>query len=156
MSTLRRKSIFGISKRLTGEGILNDSPLDQRRLHSTHPSVLVTHLEPDKTSVDDVLQRAGSLWGARPILVITDAKVRAMLGTGIAFEHLPSARQIISHKGAGDWRIYLQQRWRMIHTKWRPLYTIHVAMSYDEYQNSIEERLLEENNKEVQSELQNK
>lgn len=147
MSSPRRGSFFNISKRLSGEGIQMASPLDQRQRHSTHPSVLVTHLDPNTKSIDDVLRRAGNLWGARPIIVVTDSNVRALLGTGIAFEHLPSPSQILGHKDVGDWIRYLQQRWSMIHTKWSPLYTIHVEKSYNEYLNDIVERLFVENNK---------
>lgn len=133
MSTQMHRSLKAISRALIGDGIKSVSPLDQRRSKSTRPSVLLTHFEPNESKISDVLQRAQNVWGARPIIVITASNVRPLLGTGIAFEHLPAINQIKSHPESGNWEVYLRQRWRMIQTKWQPLYTIHMGLSYDNY-----------------------
>jgi len=113
-------------------GLKRQSPPDQRRESDTRPCVLVTNLgavEP----IETVLKKAEARQWLRPIIVTTDTRIRPLLGKKVAFEHIPANHVIQTHTSAGDWLRYLDLRWRLIQTKWCPVYVVNLGLSYADY-----------------------
>lgn len=108
-------------------GDLQQWPCDGR------PVVLVTLLEAN----DDRRTRAlRDHRGARPwlpVFLTTDADLRPLIATGHPVEHLPDPALTSFGAEALDWSAYLQQRWRRVHQKWCPRWTVEYGSAFAQY-----------------------
>lgn len=96
----------------------------------TRPVVLITLLDPPPARLARALRDHGGrrLW--RPVFLTTVADLRELIATGHPVEHLPAPLPVSDRL---DWPAYLRERWRRVHQKWVPRWTVHYGTSFDEY-----------------------
>lgn len=94
------------------------------------PVVLVTLLDAPPDRLIRALRDHGGrrLW--RPVFLTAAADLRALIATGHPVEHLPAPSPV---SDALDWPIYLRERWRRVHQKWVPHWTVNYGASFEEY-----------------------
>jgi hypothetical protein len=97
------------------------------------PTVLVTLLCAKGDACSRALKTHAASSSHRPIFVVCDPDIRAYQSAGCTFEHLPDPEMVRSMSDVGDWAGYLQERWRMINSKWQPRWTAAYGLGYREY-----------------------
>ncbi len=98
----------------------------------TRPVVLVTLLEAAPARLARALRDHGGrrLW--RPVFLTTEVDLRALIASGHPVEHLP-ALAMAQGRETLDWADYLQERWRRVHQKWVPRWTVNYGTDFGAY-----------------------
>lgn len=97
------------------------------------PTVLITVLCADDVARSRALKAHAASRSHRPIFVVCEADIQAYQNAGCTFEYLPDPKTVCSMPDIGDWAGYLQERWRMINSKWHPRWTAEYGLSYKQY-----------------------
>lgn len=122
------QSIFRMDRQEHAVSVMSQHPETDPR-----PTVLVTILRADDASRLRALKTHAADRSHRPIFVVCDADVRTYQNAGCTFEYLPDPKIVRSMSDVGDWAGYLQERWRMINSKWHPQWTVEYGLSYTQY-----------------------
>lgn len=120
-----------------------ESALCQLPQGAAAPAVLVTLLGADADQTRRAVERHGKVRSYRPVFVVSNPDTRPLLGTGLTCEHVCGLDDIRRHRLAGDWPSYVTERWRMIHTKWKPAWSVAYALSFNDYLSEVEKCVTE-------------
>ena len=97
------------------------------------PVVLVTLLSADAEAQEKAIQRHAGQSSHLPVFVVTDPNVAVFQDKKCIFEHFPPPHIVQSQRNAGDWTGYFQERWRTLHLKWGPRWTVGYGREFSEY-----------------------
>jgi hypothetical protein len=97
------------------------------------PVVLVTLLYADADTQDKAIQRHTGQTSHLPVFLVTNPDVSVLQDANCIFEHLPPPHMVRSHPGVGDWTGYFQERWRTLHLKWGPRWTVCYGFEFETY-----------------------
>ncbi len=95
--------------------------------------VLITLLAADTQLVEKAIKRHARARSYLPVFVTSDVGLSGLLAVGAITEYLPSAIVVMRFADAGNWELYLTERWRLLIAKWRPAYTARYGASFEEY-----------------------
>ena len=95
--------------------------------------VLITLFAAESHSVETAIKRHAGARSYLPVFVTSDTGHAPLFGVGAIAEYLPSADVVKRFADAGNWDLYLTERWRLLIAKWRPKYTARYGLSFDEY-----------------------
>lgn len=95
--------------------------------------ILITLLAADTQSVERAIKRHAQARSYLPVFVMSDVGPAGLLAAGAITEYLPSANVVRRFADAGNWELYLTERWRLLIAKWRPAYTARYGASFEEY-----------------------
>ncbi len=109
------------------------SALMQHPETDVRPTVLVTLLCAKADACSRALRTHAASRSHRPIFVVCEADIRAYQNAGSTFEYLPDPEMIRAMSDVGDWAGYLQERWRMINSKWQPRWTADYGLGDRQY-----------------------
>lgn len=109
------------------------SALMQHPKTDVRPTVLVTLLCAKSDARSRALKTHAASRSYRPIFVVCEPDIRAYQSAGCTFEYLPSPEIALSMSDVGDWAGYLQERWRMINSKWQPSWAVDYGIDYRQY-----------------------
>lgn len=135
MSMLRRivGLAGGTARRAAPGPALLQRPTGDRRA-----AALVSLLEASDAQISGALARHGAARSYRAVIVTTRSDVRDFIAAGLTFEVLPRPDHVARHAGAGDWPGFLAERWRLIHSKWQPVWIASYGLNFDQYLSEIE------------------
>lgn len=97
------------------------------------PIVLVTLLSADADAQDMAIRRHAGQTSHLPVFVVTNPNVAAFQDVNCIFEHFPPPHMVHAHGGVGDWTGYFQERWRTLHMKWTPRWTVCYGCDFVDY-----------------------
>ena len=97
------------------------------------PVVLVTLLSADAATQDKAIQRHAGQTSHLPVFLVTNPNVAALQDVNCIFEHFPPPHIVHLYPGVGDWTGYFQERWRTLHLKWGPRWTVCYGVEFVAY-----------------------
>ena len=95
--------------------------------------VLITLLAAESHLVETAIRRHARARSYLPVFVTSTTEHAPLFAAGVIAEYLPSAEVVKRFADAGNWELYLAERWRLLIAKWRPQYTARYGLSFDEY-----------------------
>lgn len=107
-------------------GVMQQWPAEAR------PVVLVTLLEAPPDRLARALRDHGGRRIWRPVFLTTEVDLRALIASGHPVEHLPGPAMMRGRETL-DWGAYLQERWRRVHQKWVPRWTVNYGTAFGAY-----------------------
>lgn len=108
-------------------GIMQQWPSEGR------PVVLVTLLDAAPERVGRAIRDHGGRRPWRAVFLTTGDDPRALFATGSPVEHLPGPAMVATSLTGCDWQAYLHERWRRVHQKWVPRWTVNYGPTFGEY-----------------------
>lgn len=97
------------------------------------PVVLVTLLSTDAVTRDKAIRTHSKKTSHQPVFVVTNSDVSAFQAGDCVFEHIPASHVVRVFGSSGDWQSYLQERWRTVHLKWGPKWTVCYGRNFEAY-----------------------
>ena len=126
---LRKKllPLFGASKDTVSRYAQYDEAAKRK------PVVLVTLLATDAATRDKAIRTHSKKSSYQAVFVVTNSDVTAFQDGERVFEHIPALHVVREFASSGDWQSYLQERWRTVHLKWGPKWTVCYGRNFEAY-----------------------
>ncbi|MBY3348011.1 hypothetical protein [Rhizobium laguerreae] len=90
------------------------------------PCVLITVIGVDDAHLDEIITVTTKKFGAtHRVTYVTDSlDFMQFRNRQAVFEYLPSALEQTMHASEIDWGFYLERRWALLMSKWRPVHIL--------------------------------